>query len=73
MVTTRLPASVGLEGATPLVQPSHWRETRLQMPRNLIGRSLVDRFGAAPDAVVAATMDLEPLLARLPVALLEVR
>ncbi len=73
VLTTRLPASLGLEGATPLVQPSQWRETSVQMPRNLLGRSLVDRLGNAPDATVAPTMDLQPLLSRLPVALWEVR
>ena len=81
VVTTRLPAGLGLEGAMPLVQPSQWRETSLQMPRNLVGRSLVDRLASVSDAVVgttanlvvAATMDLESILARLPVALLEVR
>ena len=73
VLTTRLPASLGLEGATPLVQPSQWRETSVQMPRNLLGRSLVDRLGNAPDATVAPAMDLQPLLSRLPVALWEVR
>ena len=73
VITTRLPAGLGLEGITPLVQPSHWRETSVQMPRNLIGRSLLDSLGSAPEAVVEATMNLEQILARLPVALLEVR
>ena len=73
VVTTRLSASLGLEGATLLVPPSQWRETRLQMPRNLIGRSLVDKLGSVPDTVVTPLMDLEPMLARLPIALLEVR
>ena len=73
VVTTRLPASMGLEGAIPLVQPSHWRETSVHMPRNLIGRSLVDRLNAASDAVVEPSMELEPILSRVPVALLEVR
>ena len=73
VITTRLPASLGLEGAVPVVQPSQWRETSLQMPRNLIGRSLVDRLGSAPDAIVAPQMDLQSVLSHLPVALLEVR
>jgi (1->4)-alpha-D-glucan 1-alpha-D-glucosylmutase len=73
VITTRLPASLGLGGAVPVVQPSHWRETSLQMPRNLIGRSLVDRLGSAPDAIVAPRMDVQSVLSFLPVALLEVR
>ncbi len=73
VVTTRLPASLELEGAIPLVQPFQWRETSVHMPRNFIGRSIVDRLGTAPVAVVEATMDLEQILARLPVALWEVR
>jgi (1->4)-alpha-D-glucan 1-alpha-D-glucosylmutase len=73
VVTTRLPGSVGLAGDLPLMSPSHWRETRLQLPKNLIGRSLVDSLGSVPDTVVASAMEIEPLLARLPVALLEAR
>ncbi len=73
VVTTRLPGSAGLAKELPLVPPSHWRGTRLRLPQNLIGRTLVDSLGRATDTLLASETEIEPLLARLPVALMEIR
>ena len=73
IVTTRLPAGLGTVADMPLVSPSHWRETMLLMPPTFSGRTLIDRLTDAPDAIVAERLPLETVLARLPVALLEIR
>ena len=73
VVVTRLPVSVGLANDLPLASPSHWHETRLNLPKNLTGRSLVDSLGSMREAEIMSAMEIGPLLSRLPVALLEIR
>ena len=73
VITTRLPAGLGPLGDRPLVAPSHWRETSLPMPPNLIGRRLVDCLGQTNDIEVTEGLSVNQQLDRLPVALLEIQ
>ena len=73
VITTRLPAGLGTAADMPLVEPNHWRETLLLMPRPMIGRTMTDCLTDAPESVVAETLSLEAALTLLPVALLEIR
>ncbi|GAC1342325.1 MAG: malto-oligosyltrehalose synthase [Acetobacteraceae bacterium] len=72
-VGTRLSASLALEATGPVVKPAYWQETRLILPRQLVGRRMVDVLGGTAESVIGARTAAGSLLPSLPMALLEVR
>jgi (1->4)-alpha-D-glucan 1-alpha-D-glucosylmutase len=71
-VVTRLAGRQDLAGK-PLLPPSSWRGTAMLVPRNLVGRQISDVLGGRGEAAASGRVVLADLLAKLPVALLEVR
>ena len=71
-IGTRLSAASKLKDGVPLIDPAGWQETRLVMPRNLVGRNVVDVLAPAARSVIGARQDVNSILGALPVALLEV-
>jgi (1->4)-alpha-D-glucan 1-alpha-D-glucosylmutase len=69
---TRLSAALELRTNQPVVDPEQWRETRLVMPRPLVGRACTDIF-TGTEALIGARSNVSVALTMLPVALLEVR
>ena len=73
VVGTRLAAALEMEPGVPLAKPSAWAETWMQMPRNLVGRRMLNVFDPTFEGVAGARLQVSALLGRLPVSLLEVR
>ena len=73
-VASRLATRLGLRD-TPLLPAAAWEGTAIIVPRNIIGRRLVDALAAenGNGAEARPRIDVAALLDRLPVALLEVR
>ncbi|TAM52062.1 MAG: malto-oligosyltrehalose synthase [Paraburkholderia sp.] len=72
VIATRLSASLLPEsGGLPLVDPSAWEDTSIELPAALAGRALFDCLSpAAPKADQAGRLYLREALSALPVALL---
>jgi (1->4)-alpha-D-glucan 1-alpha-D-glucosylmutase len=69
---TRLAGRQDLAGK-PLLPPSSWQGTAMLVPRNLVGRQISDVLGGMGEAAASGRVVLADLMAKLPVALLEVR
>ncbi len=73
---TRLPARLPGVGERPLAQGDAWRGTSINIPRNFIGRRLVDVLGSCaegrPDAALQR-IGLDEAFANLPVAFWEIK
>jgi maltooligosyltrehalose synthase len=72
-VGTRLSAALELECSRPLVTAAQWNETRLVIPRHLVGRSCVNVFHEGGATLIGARVIVSSVLTNLPVALLEAR
>ena len=73
VVGTRLVAQLPLAEQLPLVQVSHWQDTRLVFPRNLAGRGWLNVLDEAPQSVIGGQFSVGAMLSNVPVALLEAR
>ncbi len=71
-VVTRLSAGILGESGVPRVAPEVWRGTELVLPRVDTGGDWREAFTGAGLAGSGGRLPLEEVLARLPVALLEV-
>ena len=74
-IVTRLPGHLpGIE-TVPLADPAIWSGTYVVTPRNFLGRRTIDVMGSekAEGKEMSGRLPLSDILARLPVALLEVR
>jgi (1->4)-alpha-D-glucan 1-alpha-D-glucosylmutase len=71
-VVTRLPAGILADSGVPRVAPEAWRGTELVLPRVDTARDWREAFTGAGLAGSGGRLPLEEVLARLPVALLEV-
>jgi (1->4)-alpha-D-glucan 1-alpha-D-glucosylmutase len=71
-VATRLSAGILGDSGVPRVRPEVWRGTELILPRVAEGRGWRDALTGATLAGSGDRLDLEEVLAGLPVALLEV-
>jgi (1->4)-alpha-D-glucan 1-alpha-D-glucosylmutase len=73
-IVTRL-ASHNCVNAHPLLAPEALAGTRVILPRNMEGMHMIDRLasGKAPPSRLGGELMLAAVLARLPVALLEIR
>ncbi len=72
-IVARLPAQLPGIGAQPLPDAAGWGATFLNMPRNLVGRPAKDTLAGEESGEVAEQMLLSDILAKFPVALLEIR
>ena len=73
MIATRLAANLPGARERPLVDPAAFSGTSVLLPRNLVGRNMLDALEGGANMEIAGRMPVQDLLARLPVALLEVR
>ncbi len=75
-VATRLPATLMGAAVLPLVPPEEWRGTELVLPRPMVEHrwrdALTEAVLGAPGGETGDRLPLADILARLPVALLEV-
>ena len=72
VAVTRCPMALALEEGRPLVAPAAWNGTELVVPRNLQGKKAVAILDSAGSGPLPDRIPVGTLLARLPVALLEV-
>ena len=73
VVGTRFCAGVESNAATPLVTAATWGETAILLPRSLVNRRLVSILDGEETIMSASRLPLAKALARLPVALMELR
>ena len=73
VIGTRLVAQLPLAESLPLIQVSHWHDTRVVIPRNLAGRRWLNVYDDAPPSVIGGQLDLGSILSHLPIGLLEGR
>ncbi|MBC7800790.1 MAG: malto-oligosyltrehalose synthase, partial [Gemmatimonadaceae bacterium] len=73
VVASRLALGVDPTLDTPVVTPSHWRETAILLPRSLVDRRLVHVLDGGDDTMSTGRITAAKALARLPVALMEFR
>ena len=72
VVATRCPAALPLASGQPLVQHGGWDATMVLVPRNFIGRHATDVLDSGTGRDLTARIAVADLLAKLPVAVLEV-
>jgi (1->4)-alpha-D-glucan 1-alpha-D-glucosylmutase len=72
-IVTRLAARLDGMIEEPLVTRSGWQGTAVILPRNLVGRRITDILGGPAFAGNSGRLPLADVLAKLPVALLEVQ
>ena len=73
VVGTRLPLGVDPTLDVPLVSMTNWHDTAIVLPDSLVDRRLMHILDGEDDAMSAARLPLARALARLPVALMELR
>ena len=73
VAVTRCPAGLPLLDDQPLVARSDWDGTSIIAQRSIIGRPAIGVLDATWQKVIPCQIEVGPLLAHLPVALLEVR
>ncbi len=73
VVGTRLLMGVDPSAETPLVDAGNWRETVVLLPPSLVDQQLVHILGKGDETMSTARLSLARVLARLPVALMELR